>query len=526
MKILIVEDEYWVRKSIVSMLEKEKNTGMEIKEAENGEEAIALMEKEKMDIILTDIEMPFIDGLQLIRWIKKNQKDSVTGVISGYSDFPLVKEALLNGALDYILKPVKLENLKECIKKMEEEAKRRHRENTDREQHKKNASMYESYLQDMEFSRFITAKQKSAPVSWEDYGLKPSCRMMVLRYRNREDINKNSMDTILEEKERIKNLLKNIFQTDTIFWNTFRGEEYVIFTEGSLTGCREKSFRLVQKDPLFLCVSIGERQKTPSSIPSEYRNLLLKIVKNERYKGKKEIFDYTQPDPLGYSHLEEAQKYLTPLKKELENKNPEQVKKIVMDYMGLGKICEDHWFLFEIRQVIQRIKSTINKIFQSSEADRELEEGDSLFDSLEQALEIENTREFTELLLQIIKHYTSRDQSEEGNEEKDLIQKVKKYVDEHYMDNISLSNIAEKFFVTPSYLSRSFKKTAGINLISYITDKRIQTAKEYMESGNLKLSEIAFLAGYDDYTYFNKVFKRHTGYSPKDYQTKLKKSNI
>ena len=115
MRVLIAEDEYWVRKSIISMLKKEDIPDIDIQEAENGEEAINLMKENPADIILTDIEMPFVDGLHLIQWVKENCPNSVTGVISGYSDFPLVKEALLNGALDYILKPVKKESLKACV---------------------------------------------------------------------------------------------------------------------------------------------------------------------------------------------------------------------------------------------------------------------------------------------------------------------------------------------------------------------------------------------------------------------------
>ena len=98
MKVLIAEDEYWVRKSIVSMLKKEELSDIDIQEAENGEEAIVLLESNPADIILTDIEMPFVDGIRLIQWVKENCPYSVAGVISGYSDFPLVKEALLNGA--------------------------------------------------------------------------------------------------------------------------------------------------------------------------------------------------------------------------------------------------------------------------------------------------------------------------------------------------------------------------------------------------------------------------------------------
>lgn len=525
MRILIAEDEYWVRKSIVSMLEKEELPDMDIQEAENGEEAIRLMEAQPADIILTDIEMPFVDGIRLIQWVKENCPNSVTGVISGYSDFPLVKEALLNGALDYILKPVKKESLKLCLDKLFATVEEKLQNAVRMEQQQKTAAMYQSYLQDMEFSRYITARQRPDALSMENWDIEPPFRMILIRFKDRSEAVKNGMDGILEEKERVKSRIKNIFTAKTVFWNTYRSQEYLVVTKDSLLRCRENAALIFSDQEDVLCAAIGEKLKTFQDIPVEYRNLILKVVKNIQYKSRNEIFDCTQPDPKQYPHLARMDQYVTPLKKELENRNLEQTYKIVMDYIGLGKICEEKWYLFEIKQVIQRIKSTMSKVFQRDVSDEDITEGDNLFDSMEQALDRENTREFTELVRQVLKTYIQSDQESGDREPEDLIKKVKHYVEENYTDNISLSNIAEKFFVTPSYLSRSFKKAEGVNLISYITGKRIRKAKEYIEQGDLKLSEIAFLVGYDDYTYFNKVFKRYTQYSPKDYQAYCQKTN-
>lgn len=525
MRVLIAEDEYWVRKSIISMLKKEDIPDIDIQEAENGEEAINLMKENPADIILTDIEMPFVDGLHLIQWVKENCPNSVTGVISGYSDFPLVKEALLNGALDYILKPVKKESLKACVDKMAAAVKEKQADAARMEHQLKAEAMYQSYLQDIEFSRYITARQRHNSISMESCGIKIPYRMILICYKDPSEAGKKGMDAILEEKESVKKRLKNIFNTRAVFWNTYRSQEYLVFTNDTLANCKEKTSLVFADQDGFLCAAVGEKQRDFQDIPAEYRNLLLKIVKNIRYQSRNELFDYTQPNPKEYSHLIRLEQYLLPLKKELENRNLEQAHKIVMEYIGLGKIYEEKWYLFEIKQVLQRIKSAILKVFQRDVSDEDMTEGDSLFDSMEQALDKENTREFTELVTQVLKTYIQGEQETEDQEPEDLIQKVKHYIDENYTDNISLSNIAEKFFVTPSYLSRSFKKAEGVNLISYITEKRIQKAKEYIENGELKLSEIAFLVGYDDYTYFNKVFKRYTKYSPKDYQTHCRKTD-
>ena len=110
-----------------------------------------------------------------------------------------------------------------------------------------------------------------------------------------------------------------------------------MFTNDTLANCKEKTSLVFADQDGFLCAAVGEKQRDFQDIPAEYRNLLLKIVKNIRYQSRNELFDYTQPDPKEYSHLIRLEQYLLPLKKELENRNLEQAHKIVMGVYRSGK---------------------------------------------------------------------------------------------------------------------------------------------------------------------------------------------
>ena len=92
------------------------------------------------------------------------------------------------------------------------------------------------------------------------------------------------------------------------------------------------------------------------------------------------------------------------------------------------------------------------------------------------------------------------------------------YIDQHFQENLSLTEVAEKFHIESSYFSRMFRKEVGDTFVVYISKKRMEKAVEYMKHTDIRLTEIAFLVGYDDYTYFNKVFRKMMGSSPREFR--------
>lgn len=116
--LLIVDDEYWIRHKLIHQYDWARFGVSQIRQAANGEEAAALMRQEPVDVVLTDMDMPYMDGSALIQWIQANSPNTCVLVLSGFSDFPLVRGAMVGGALDYLLKPVQEDQLYSAMQRI------------------------------------------------------------------------------------------------------------------------------------------------------------------------------------------------------------------------------------------------------------------------------------------------------------------------------------------------------------------------------------------------------------------------
>ena len=160
--------------------------------------------------------------------------------------------------------------------------------------------------------------------------------------------------------------------------------------------------------------------------------------------------------------------------------NQQKIKKIVLEMTGLCDCQEQQWSYLEVKQTVKQIFDIIlNYIFQ--------EHGKVL------VADAENVVEAVDKIIETL----------------------------NYAEEMSLSVLANKYHVDSSYLSKMFSQEMGESLILYITNKRIEKAKEYMKNSEISLADVAFMVGYDDYTYFSRVFKKSTGMNPRNYRIEL-----
>ena len=111
----------------------------------------------------------------------------------------------------------------------------------------------------------------------------------------------------------------------------------------------------------------------------------------------------------------------------------------------------------------------------------------------------------------------------EAQNAENAVFKVKQYIDEHFCENITRDTLGEIVYLSPGYLAATFKKITGSSLGSYIIEKRVERAKELLSEGSLTVSEVAFAVGYDNFTYFSRLFKNKVGIMPKEYRKTKKK---
>lgn len=511
-KILVVEDEVWERKGIVSLLLGYSEEELQVYEAEDGEKAVHLLSQHRIDIILTDIKMPFMDGLDLIKWCRDHQKTAKIAVISGYSDFDYVKEALMAGAMDYLLKPVRQRDLEKCLKNISEALNKEYMEKELRRKQIRGQEMLQRYIRDIEMSNYFTARDRYNPDLIAIDQIPLPCRVLLLRYGSGRRP-ETTMEEMIERRFDLKLRLEAIFPSSAVFENCYKTEEYIIFAEETEAVCKEQildSDLWKEAEKADFC--IGSLLHDYKDIPSEYRNIITKIIRNKKIGSDKNIFDAQYKDVVSYAHLDTYQSQETLLRKAFTRKNLVQVKKILFETVNFQDI--QSWYLFEAIQVL----ASIRNIVVSEAKEQDSIELQNLFDTMEAALSIRtlNGDILVELLSQVLDRFEEAKEADHTITDT-IISRIKEYINENYGESITLQDIADKFYLNPSYLSRSFKKAEGKNLITYLTEIRIKHAEKYLQEGQHKLAEVAFWVGYDDYSYFNKVFKRYTGISPSEY---------
>ena len=149
---------------------------------------------------------------------------------------------------------------------------------------------------------------------------------------------------------------------------------------------------------------------------------------------------------------------------------------------------------------------------------------ENMCDYVEQELErldmdslLEKEEDFVDSILQL-------GMAEDTDSVQNVVEQIKRYAEEHYAEDLSLAGLAQKYSVDKSYLSRCFKQATGKNLIPYITQLRLEKGKEMIRANELSLTEISYLIGYDDYAYFNRIFRKMEGMSPREYRTRFERT--
>ena len=402
-KLLIVDDEFFIRDELLSMLDYERY-GIEcLTPACDGEEALDIVRREMPDIVLTDVNMPFLNGVELVQAIKREYPQTVVIMLSGYDDFEYVKESLLAGAMDYLKKPVSKMELVRVLTLAMDRINERIIADKDREIERKQVLSATSSLSDREYSDLITSDFKS-----------------------------NTGMTIPEGGFVL--IIARVFELDSLL-ETF------------------------QNDRSLLSYAIKQR-----------------IQEEEGIQGKLLIFNNifrTEEFVL----LLEAKKGIRGA--------AEALVALLTEFTGK-----------EIRAGVSK------KHFSEYELKLSYEEGRR---ALQMASQANNNIGY----------------SEESGGTKDTITDVVNYIDEHFSEELSLVLLSERFHIESTYLSKLFKKETGENVMNYIAGKRIERAKTLIVERELAINEIAFLVGYSDYNYFNKVFKKLTGLSPRDYKEQI-----
>ena len=535
LKIFLAEDEVIVRETIKRMIPWE-NLGFElVGEAADGEMALPLLLRQKPDLLITDIKMPFMDGLTLAKVAKKEIPGLNVVILSGYDDFNYAKQAINIGVEDYLLKPITKNAL---IERLTEIRSRYEHEKTQKEYYEK-------------FHREMQAYEKNSSRDFFEALVSGSMDMMEI-YRRSEKL---GLDIVAEaynvliftmnceedfsgqregysewEAESLK-LLEEFFSENTSAMlfrcNIFsygvliKGQKETIGenTRSCVSEIQRILDRKEQKRQWF--VAAGEPVERLSQIQKSYYSASRAF--SQRYLYDENILYYDEMASMEKKNVtEDDSTYLQKvdvnalnpaiLQKFLSNGLLEETENFVKDYFyAIGQ--EPLESLVFRNYVTLNVRFSVMSFLKEIGCDtRTLEQEDTEDVLSESSKSLENAIAYAEKI--ISQAIALRDQNS-GNKNRSILKTAVDFIDSHYMEeDMSLNKAANAANVSANHFSALFSQNMGQTFIEYLTNLRMNKAKEYMRCTSMRSSEI----GYKDAHYFSYLFKKTQGMTPSDYR--------
>lgn len=541
LKIFLAEDEVVVRETIKRMIPWEELGFELVGEAADGEMALPLLIRQQPDLLITDIKMPFMDGLTLARLAKKEIPGLKVVILSGYDDFNYAKQAIGIGVEDYLLKPITKNAL---IERLSEIRSRYEHEKTQKEYYEKFQREMQAYEKNSSrdfFEALVGGSMDMMEVykRAEKLGLDivaEAYNVLIFTMNCDEDFSGQRDEYSSWESESLE-LLENFFAGHSSAM-LFRSNifSYGVLLKGQRETIEENTRACVDEIRKILSrqdgrrewfLAVGQSVDRLSQIQKSYHTASRAF--SQRYLYDENILYYdemeTMEHPGGQAETEDnayLQKVdvnaLNPaiLQKFLSNGLQEETENFVKDYFyAIGQ--EPMESLVFRNYVILNVRFSVISFIKGLGCDtNEMESADTEEVLAESGKNMESAIAYAKKM--ISQAIEIRDQNS-GNKNRSILKTAVDFIDSHYMDEeISLNTVANVANVSSNHFSALFSQNMGQTFIEYLTTLRMNKAKELLRCTGMRSSEIAGEIGYKDAHYFSYLFKKTQGMTPSDYR--------
>ena len=521
--VFLVEDEIVTREGIRNSIPWESTPYALVGEAPDGEIALPALRDVKPDILITDIKMPFMDGLALARIIKRDQPWIKIIILSGHDEFDYAKEAISIGVEEYLLKPITSQDMIVTLEKVARQIEKEKTRLTSIENLKMQIKSSEEVVREKWLGDLITGQiePSRALETARRIGMdldSPGFLFMIVQlhtasYNYRDyALVRRIIDTLLAEREDFLHfplsldkqviLVKNLTE-DALDDTIYTLAQGIKFETERNTGC-------------LVSIGIG-------SIVSELRDIVRSYTDADRalrymaMTGRRNIvsagdLEWTRnggSDGGSRDQLYERFRYA----------GREDVEGILASLRGiLGEsfhserdpgyqILVYNDICATMADLVQDIQGNLRDIFPQGMIP-EIPSGNGL-----------GREEFESRIRTLLDRWIVLRDSQIHTRHHQRIREAKKYIDEQFRtQDLSLNSVAGYVNLSPNHFSTVFSQEAGETFIEYLTGVRIRKAKELLVNSSLRSAEITFEVGYSDPHYFSYIFKKHTGMSPREYR--------
>lgn len=530
LKVFLAEDEFIIREGIKNNIDWQAHGYEFCGEASDGELAFPLIQKTRPDILITDIKMPFVDGLALSRLVKKELPETEIIILSGYEEFDYAKEAIQIGVARYLLKPINGETLLQEIDSVAEIILGKQKEKEIREKYQK--EMEENSLRDQMdlFQHLVTgdcSMEELLSIA-DKLDLKimaPWYSIVLLKIQSMKHDYEEYSGSIVVVDERIVKLAEP--EHVLIFDRALEGRAFLFKADS------EEELLAYQKEylgdvkevlsgyaNLRYFGGIGTPVNRLREIPASFEDASHAFA--HRYLVAEScILDSSLLMQEGAAEHEDFR---------ISAVNPEQIDRMKMqEFLRTGDLDEVVYFVDEffgkldggaMKSRIFRQYITMDAYFsivdflkglglQKDEIEAPDQDGSILQDE----------KSAMDYIVRIMEKALVLREKKASSRYEDVVSEVIHYIEDNYaQEELSLNLLASHVNFSPNHLSMIFSQQTGQTLIRYLTDYRMNRAKELLRCSSKKSSVISMEVGYKDPHYFSYLFKKTQGMTPTQYR--------
>ena len=543
-KLILVDDEEEVRKGISKKIEWEKYGFQIAGEAENGREALEIAEKTIPDVVITDIKMPFMDGLTLSEQLREKFPTTRVVILTGFDEFEYAQKAVKLNVVEYVLKPVSSQDVIDILtrikSKLDEEFAQKEDIYALREHYRKSLPV----LKEKFLASLVTGRVKKDEIQekTDKYNINLNGKGFIvsaisldnMRQGHNNDVNRQesskSMFKLPEDRELLEfavfNIVEEIIEKHSLGTAFSHNDQIVVI---SVSGQSERD-EIINKtlsalEEIRQSVEKYLKHTITIGVGNPYNNI---IHTNNSYHNAISALDYRLA--IGNNRI-----IL------IEDVEPQSVKRIVFDAqkehslitaIKLGTAAELSKAVDDLFEEIINVKAafkdyqvyilelitTIHKAARNSNIDLSGVFGPDYnpFVELYKYNDLQAIKAWIkELCTGVMKSITSSRQ----NACSQIVHKAMEYIKGNYHESdITVNKVCKYLHISPTYFSAVFKKEVKTTFINYLTQVRMEAAKELLRTSSMKSFEIAEKVGFAEPNYFSYCFKKNFGISPSEYR--------
>lgn len=490
-KILIVEDEKIERDSLKRMITGFDLDITEIVTAENGEHGLKIFKEIQPDIVLADINMPKLGGLDMIEMIRKENSDVICLILTSYDYFSYAQRAIRLNVEDFILKPADQATLKHCIVKAVEKLHKDKNTYVQTSSLVQKMNQVKNLLESECFYAILTRQDESKLIeNFKMNGINMASGICFI------------FNDLMMIPEYLSNFRSDVEDLGYVCIQGNINENYIMFIISNHIMTQGDSKTLdylinIHKLRRFN-FAVGGLKNDAISLYTSYEEALYNLRNTGEEKNEILIHNNEENQLVSLS-IDWANQFLD----NIEIDNRDLIKKFCRELMQYGNKDTNKIMSLIIHQMAKEINEKYNVLIDINELDEHL-----ITNGNYQNLEI-IVNQMLQKILKPVKNIKYQNSSH-------LIKKAMKFIDKNYKKPISLNDLADELNVSSFYISKLFSKE-GQNFTEIVNDLRIKEAKRLIKK-DYTFKEVAFNVGFGSQSYFTKIFKKKVGMSPKEYR--------